>query len=247
MTVPDRRKTLACLLLATGLSALAASSAQGEEAAACRADDVPELLALANWPLDAGCPLDAPAAGAPIAEDDLGKPVEIADAAPIPTVWANNYEAPEKGDPAPSKVLGRRLAAVDNEALDGVRGGFEPPDSNLKFSFGIERAVYINGQLVASTVLTLKDLQVVSGGSALAGNLSGIDTAGLLVVQNGAGNGFQIQTNGNALGTIIQNSLNNQNIRSITTINATVNTAQAMRAISIQSAIQNGLVNSLRR
>lgn len=247
MPAPPQLKPVACLLFGIGMSALPMSAAFGQEAVACRADDVPELLALADWPLDTHCPSAKAAGSALVTQAEWDAPVEIPDRPPIPTVRAQGYDDAVPPLAQEEKPLGRRLVALDSHALDGMRGGYEPPDTHLQFSFGIERAVYVNGQLVASTVLTLKDLQVVAGGSAMAGSVSGIDTAGLMVVQNGAGNGFQIQANGNALGTVVQNSLNNQKIQSITTISATVNTAQAMRAIAIQSAIQEGLVNSLRR
>lgn len=180
-------------------------------------------------------------------EVDLGTPVEIAANDPIPTVLAAGYETLAVPKP-PADSIRRRLAgqrlALDSRALDEIRGGFEPSDSSLKFSFGIERAVYINGQLVASTVLNIRDLQGATGAGVVPAS---VDAAGMLVVQNGSGNAFQVQMGPNAFGTVVQNTLDNQKIQSVTTINAAVNSAQVLRAMSIQSAIQNGLVDSLRR
>ncbi|MBP0635753.1 MULTISPECIES: hypothetical protein [unclassified Cupriavidus] len=45
---------------------------------------------------------------------------------------------------------------VAHEKLDEMRGGFEMP--NLQVSFGIERAVYINGALVVATSINIPDV-----------------------------------------------------------------------------------------
>lgn len=225
------------------------ASAFADEAAPCRSVEVaPELLALADWPLDKGQSEICRSGADSIADDDLARPVELAGNEPIPTVLAEGYETPGLPPKPPGdsirRRLGRRELALDDRALDDIRGGFEPPDTNLKFSFGIERAVYINGQLVASTVLNLRDLQGASGAGVTPAS---VDASGLLVVQNGGGNAFQVQVGPSAYGTVIQNTLDNQRIQSVTTINAAVNSAQILRAISVQSAIHDGLVNSLRR
>ena len=68
-----------------------------------------------------------------------------------------------------------------------------------------------------------------------------------LVVQNGAGNYVPTQVVQNPTATVIQNTLDNQKIQSVTTINASVNSIQMTRAMSVQNAIQYGIVSSLRR
>lgn len=153
----------------------------------------------------------------------------------------------------PEQIDGPLLVALadrslDAESLDGVRGGFDLEGSNLTYSFGIERAVFINGELVAHTVLNLKDLQwTAGGGGGAASQLPASSAIGAVnVIQNGGGNSFAAQVNPNLAGTVIQNTLNDQKIQNITTINAEVNSAQLLRSMSVQSAIQNGLVNSLR-
>jgi hypothetical protein len=73
-------------------------------------------------------------------------------------------------------------------------------------------------------------------------------SSGALVVQNGAtGNYVASQVSQNPAATVVQNSLSNQTIQTVTTINASVNSMQAMRAMSVQNAIQYGIVSSLRR
>ena len=138
-------------------------------------------------------------------------------------------------------------ALVSNTSNTTIRG-FEPPDSNLRFSFGIERAVFINGELVAHTVLNLRDLQWVAGtGGAPQVTAANAAAGALGVIQNGSGNSFTAQVGSNLAGTVIQNTLNNQKIQNVTTINASVNSGQLFRSMSVQAAVQNGIVNSLRR
>lgn len=142
--------------------------------------------------------------------------------------------------------LGNQLVALGNDALDEIRGGFELPDTNLKFSFGIERAVFINGELVASTVLNVTNLQLVAGGGG--GQVlpsAAADAVG--VIQSGAGNSIAAQIGANMAGTVIQNSLNDQSIRTVTNINAVINSAHVLRAMSLQDAVQSGIVSSLQR
>lgn len=235
----------------------------------------PELLALANWPLDSAIPVECAVGDAspdsPVVLAEAG--VEAKSVAEIGTVDATAAgDADEQamlGDReqaiartsttstseidlpplATENPLGGQLAALGAESLDDIRGGFELADTNLKFSFGIERAVFINGQLVASTVLNLKDLQWATGGSSASQTPPPIGGAagGIEVIQNGPGNAFAAQAGANLAGTVIQNTLNDQKIQNVTTINAAVNSAQVLRAMSVQSAIQQGIVSSLRR
>ncbi len=137
--------------------------------------------------------------------------------------------------------------SLDAESLDVVRGGFDLEGSNFTYSFGIERAVFINGELVAHTVLNLKDLQWTAGGGGSTPQLPASSAIGAVnVIQNGGGNSFAAKANPNLAGTVIQNTLNDQKIQNVTTINAVVNSAQLLRSMSVQSAVQNGIISSLR-
>ena len=153
----------------------------------------------------------------------------------------------EAESPANQHPLGQQLAALDTGSLDEIRGGFELDGTGLKFSFGIERAVFINGELIASTTLNLRDLQVTAGVGGAASAVPSGAAGALGIVQNGAGNSVATTITPNMVGTVIQNSLDNQKIQNVTTINASVNSLQAVRAISVQSAIQSGIIGSLRR
>lgn len=265
----------------------AATANAAECAAALRRslERVPELLALADWPLDrlppAACRpgTDAPAAAVPPAAPvaaaaagtnavaiampvSLAMPRElpatggaeaslttIAEQVPVVLVIAGGADAPVSArawvDETVAAPFGA-LAALDHGSLDEIRGGFEPADSQLRFSFGIERAVFINGELITTTVLNLRDLQWTVG----VGPAPEVATSGLAgavgVIQNGGGNAVPAQLGADLAGTVIQNTLDNQAIQTVTTVNAAVNSAQILRTMSVQSAVQNGLVNSLR-
>lgn len=217
----------------------------------------PELLSLAPWPIDDHVPAEcSTVAQDPVAAVDETLPagVEVAEVAPAIAVTENG-PVPERPVARKSagqtprtvdadNLLGQQLAALDTASLDEVRGGFE--SNNFKFSIGIERAVYINGLLVANNVLNLKDLQSTSGGTNVTG-VSPTASSSALVVQNGPGNSVAPQVALNPTTTVIQNSLNDQKIQAVTTVNASVNSLQTVRAMSVANAIQYGIVSSLRR
>lgn len=195
---------------------------------------------------------------------------------------------------------------AEAERLDSVRGGFTTP-AGLQFSFGIERAVYVNGDLVATTTLNLSNLKqdieqrvadavggvvvmpapagaappaappapapavasppaaaapapaTVPGAapSLAAGPAASarptpamvIHTGGPVgVVQIGQGNSVPAQgLGGSAVGTIIQNTLNDQMIQNVMTINATVNSLQVLKSFDMQSAMRSAISDALRR
>ncbi|QID16821.1 hypothetical protein G3580_03715 [Nitrogeniibacter mangrovi] len=264
---------------------------------------------------------------------------------------------------AESPLAGPALSAA---RLDAIRGGFELPDLKLKLSFGLERAVFVNGELVARTTLNLSQLrdtvaarvdaaipdgaalqaqvqaqvaaQLASAGiatvvlpvrsaaevvtpagasavemratpgaatgaaTAQAGTASaqtagaaagqaladtGVSAAAagspgttavaggttasvteaasgqratvvstvaplpVAVIQNGAGNqvGPRVAAavDSAAIATVIQNSLDNQQIQALTVVNASANSLQVLRAMNFGAAIRQGVIQSLRR
>ena len=166
-------------------------------------------------------------------------PVVIAQAQPAPKL------APQKL--AQDPFVGTLIA--DSELME-MRGGFEA-QSGLRVSFGIERLVLVNGQMVATTSLNLINdsgllqnggLRVFSGGQAVADNLP----MNLGVIQIGPNNIASINA-GAIAGTLIQNTLDKQNIQNITTINATVNAASMMRANRFNETLRDAMVGAMRR
>ncbi|MDF3885051.1 hypothetical protein [Cupriavidus basilensis] len=205
---------------------------------------------------------------------------------------------------------------VAQERLDDLRGGFDV-GAGLQVSFGIERAVYINGALVVATSLTIPDVSRITadqasrlatalGGAAgaaamasaavnnaLAGNpvtangANGSSSTGssssstgtsasatgspgasvtslpataiaaggavvttngaLSLIQNGPGNSVASSMMAGTPATVIQNSLNNQSIQNLVTINAGVNTLQAFRAQVANSALNSALQSAASR
>ena len=137
------------------------------------------------------------------------------------------------------------------EPFAQVRGGFVT-SNGLQISFGIERAVYINGNLVTTTSLNVSDMGKVTAGQTPSASVSaGLSSAvqrGTTLIQNGVGSTFQSgPMSAASLGTVIQNTLNNQKIQSVTLVNATVNSLQMLKAQNFQSSLRSVLIDSLRR
>ncbi|MHB1059466.1 MAG: hypothetical protein ACYC0F_16455 [Rhodanobacter sp.] len=133
-------------------------------------------------------------------------------------------------------------AAASDHRLDTVRGGFDI-GSGLLASFGIDRAVYINGNLVSSTSVQIPDIgrMTPDQAAALAAAAGTVN-----VIRNGAGNSVDPATFDHATAAVvIQNSLDNQDIRSLTTISTAVNSQAAFRSLGLQESLQAGLVGSL--
>ncbi|PLP97085.1 hypothetical protein [Cupriavidus pauculus] len=80
---------------------------------------------------------------------------------------------------------------------------------------------------------------------AVANATGTVVTNGLLtVIQNGAGNTANLGAVSNMPGTVIQNNLNNQNIQSLMTLNASVNTLAAFRTQMANTALNSVLQRS---
>jgi hypothetical protein len=141
-------------------------------------------------------------------------------------------------------AFGGELVALSQEKLDEVRGGFVT-DGGLKISFGIERAVYLNGDLVTTTSLNIADLSKISGGQA---QVTGDRAAVLALVQSGSRNVFMPgNVSASSAGMVIQSTLDNQKINTITRIDAVVNSSSILRSINLQSSMRSALIDSLRR
>lgn len=135
-----------------------------------------------------------------------------------------------------SAELGSEWIALPPERLDALRGGYEVP-SGLLLSFGIERAVYVNGDLVATTRVNIPDVARMSAEQAQA--LGEIGDA--IVVQIGPGNRFDPA---GFNGVAIQNTLDGQDIRSLTTLDVGVNTLGVFQDLNSQAALHNALIGA---
>lgn len=109
------------------------------------------------------------------------------------------------------------------EQLERLRGGFQGPDG-LVLSFGIERMVYVNGNLVTTTRIAVQGLGTPS--AALA-------QPALPALSE--------------LGTVVQNALNDQQIRALTIVNASANSLDVLRSWSLQMSIRDAVAGSVRR
>lgn len=247
---------------------------------------------------------------------------------PIAETSADSFDAVSDEIVEPSAV-GEQLAMNDN-TLNDIRGGFTTT-SGLQIAFGIERAVYVNGDLISTTslnVVNLGNLPTVSslpdvsksvpdaaaltnsiasalpqangqanndagasgasqpsatgsgapvansaatvtnnpsttGSTAAAANataqvassatvpgnkLPDTSSASLALIQSGTGNTLQSGSiPASAVGTVIQNSLNNQKIQNITVISATVNSMEILKGLNLQSRISTAINESLTR
>ncbi|MGO4390990.1 hypothetical protein AB4Z46_06510 [Variovorax sp. M-6] len=130
--------------------------------------------------------------------------------------------------------------AVGDSTLDHLRGGFDP-GNGLLVTFGIARAVYINGNLVTQTTLNFGQLNTLN--AAQAAQLSR-QMAALNLVQNGPGNIFEPQQAGTS-GTVIQNTLDNQHIVNRTVIDASSNGLGMVKNFNTQSAVSEGVARAI--
>lgn len=136
---------------------------------------------------------------------------------------------------------GEAWPAVGDSRLDRTRGGFD--DGNgLLASFGLARQVFVNGNLVASSSVRIPDVAHVTPAQAdaLAAAVGTVN-----VIQIGPGNSFDpaaLRQTGGA--TVIQNTLDNQNIQSLTTLDASVNNLNLFHSLNLQDSLQTGLVHS---
>jgi len=131
---------------------------------------------------------------------------------------------------------------VPLQELDAARGGYQA-GKDLMFSFGVEKATYLNGVLQATSSLNL--LQPIGEGSQVS------QVPVFKLVQNGSG----IPNNGKDFsaftlpgqgfqGTILQNSLDKQVITNVTKISVGLNVLGAFRENNLSSILNQQLIRS---
>lgn len=130
--------------------------------------------------------------------------------------------------------------AVGDRTLDGLRGGFDV-GGGLLVSFGITRAVYINGDLVTQTTLNFGRISELTPVQAAQ---LGQQMAALNLVQIGAGNSVDPDALATGAGTVIQNTLNNQHIVNQTVIDARSNAMGMIKNLNIQNTLNEALTRS---
>jgi hypothetical protein len=130
---------------------------------------------------------------------------------------------------------------VGNAQLDAMRGGFDRGNGVLA-SFGIDRVVYVNGNLAARTSVSIPDIGHMTADQARAlATVGGV----LTVIRNGQGSTASLAAPGAASATVIQNSLDGQHVQSLTTIDASVNHLDQFRSARLGDTLQGALIQSL--
>ena len=132
--------------------------------------------------------------------------------------------------------------AVDESALDQLRGGFTTP-GGLAVSLGIERLVAINGELVSRSSFQIDDFGRIDAEQARQTSAA---LSEVKLIQNGRDNmmlaGFSSST---LAGTVIQNTLNDQHIASRTVINASVNSIGLLNTINFDGNVNDAIARTV--
>lgn len=176
--------------------------------------------------------------------------------------WAGLAHA-QRREPAPHVVEGFGIP-VSMGRLTTVRGGFDLGEG-LNISFGIERAIYVDGNLVTYLNVTIPDVAHITAQQAMS-----LATAlSTVTVQVGSGNAFDpssattasasqtakiplvIPVGSNPVGAsmtqastaaVIQNALNNPVVRSSL---SSLSSPQTSAATVIQNTVDNQIISSL--
>lgn len=135
-------------------------------------------------------------------------------------------------------------SSVTDPELATISGGFVSSEG-FEITFGIERAVFVNGVLLANSSFNLPN-----GGAGQAEIAPGQGLSNMVTLkQNGDNNYFMSNLNGNSqtgLFTYIQNTLDNAVIKNVTQINASVNSLSMYRDMSLKLLMNQQLVNSMK-
>lgn len=133
--------------------------------------------------------------------------------------------------------LGEEWRPIDPARLAGMRGGLLMPSGTV-LSFGIERVVHVNGQLVASVSVRVPDIARLDPEQAQA--IADFNQG--LLVQVGEGNHFD--PSGNPGGVVIQNTLDNQHISTATYIELGAGTLDVFQNLNTATALSDALIRA---
>lgn len=131
-------------------------------------------------------------------------------------------------------------APVGAETLDGARGGFEIA-GGLSVALGIERVVSVNGEIMSRTNIAIPDLAAMTADQA---RLAQDALGAARMIQIGGNNFAAADLNLPNGATLVQNTLDNQAISSVTTITSAVNSMSLLKDMNFQSTIRDAVVRS---
>lgn len=127
---------------------------------------------------------------------------------------------------------------VGDTTLEAMRGGFDL-GGGLMVSFGISRAITVNGVLLAATTFNVPDVARITPvqAAALERQISSVN-----LVQVGPNNSVASATSLPAAATVVQNTLDNQTIQTRTLIDATTNAMSLAKSINAAVALRDALI-----
>ncbi|AUT70927.1 hypothetical protein [Paraburkholderia hospita] len=184
---------------------------------------------------------------APPAQAQVKAPLSYAAPIAVPQASRNDtppergHEVKARADSEDPNWSSKTTVAISEEKLDTMRGGFDVANG-LKVSFGVSRMAVVNGNLVTQTSFNIPDLSNMT--TQQAQSLAAANIGSLL--QNGGGNIAQQGSVQGLSGAVIQNTLSNQNIQALTTINASVNSLGLFKSMNLGATLNNALMNSVR-
>ena len=188
----------------------------------------------------AGCaavPGDGSRASARLAARAAGGSILMRDAVQAVAALASIacHRGGRRDGTSPTRLTFAQATPVADGALDEVRGGFEIP-ANLRASLtpgarGV-RQRRTRGQPQRQDSRTSANMTAEQA-NALA------HAAGTLLIQNGPNNAFNVADLGPA-STVIQNTLNDQHLVTLTTISVEVNSLGAFREMDFQDGLRDG-------
>jgi hypothetical protein len=139
--------------------------------------------------------------------------------------------------PASAREDSETWLASSDTRLDEMRGGFGL-FPGLTVSFGILRTLEINGNLVSSSGFQIGDLRTIS--LAQAAQLARqVDNMSL--VQSGPGNTFAAGLASGTPALVVQNTLNDQKIRTLTEINAVTNGLSILKGLNLSQSLNDAI------
>lgn len=131
--------------------------------------------------------------------------------------------------------------AVGDADLARLRGGFTTA-GGLEVSLGIERVVTVNGQLVSRTSFQIADVGRIDAAQA---RQTGAALSAVKLIQNGSENIVGAVFAGDTLGgTVIQNTLSDQQIESRTIINSSVNSMGLLKTMNFSGNLNDAIARA---